>query len=91
MRDQLECNELHLGEGEELVESLWVRNKGWAAMADIAVEVYYRSPDQDDEVSEALYKQLEVVLQSHALVLMGDFNHPNICWVGNTARHMQPR
>ena len=37
------------------------------------------------------YKQLEVALQSGALVLMGDFNHPGICWVSSTARHMWSR
>ena len=28
VRDQLECIELHLGEGKECVESLWVKIKG---------------------------------------------------------------
>ena len=28
---------------------------------------------------------------SQALVLMGDFNHPNICWRDNTAGHKQSR
>ncbi|PKU30367.1 rna-directed dna polymerase from mobile element jockey- hypothetical protein [Limosa lapponica baueri] len=28
---------------------------------------------------------------SKALVLMGDFNHPDICWEGYTARHVQSR
>ena len=91
MRDQLECNELHLGEGEELVESLWVRIKGRAGMADVIVGVYYRSPDQEDEVNEAFYKQLEVASQFRTLVLMRDFNHPVICWVSNMARHARCR
>jgi len=79
VRDQLECIELHLGESEERAEKLWVRIKGQACMADIVVGVYYRSLDQENEVSETLYKQLEVASQSCALVLMGDFNHPDIC------------
>lgn len=41
VRHQPECNKLQLGEGEEYVESLWVRIKGWAEMADIVVGVYY--------------------------------------------------
>jgi len=49
-------------------------------MADIVVRVYYKSPDQKDEVNEAFYKQLEVASQSHVLVLMEDFNHSGICW-----------
>ncbi|GAB0182058.1 hypothetical protein GRJ2_000671100 [Grus japonensis] len=59
-------------------------------MGDIVVGVYYRPPDQDEEVDEAFYRQLEVALRQ-ALVLMGDFNHPDICWKGNTARHAQSR
>ena len=80
---------LYQGEGEE--ESMWVRMKVWAGMADITVGVYYRSCNQEDEVNAAFYKQLEVALQSGALVLMGDFNHPGICWVSSTARHMWSR
>lgn len=30
VREQLECTQLQLGEGEGQVESLWVRLKGWA-------------------------------------------------------------
>ena len=71
MRDQIECNELHLGEGEESVESLCVRIKGWSDMADVIVGVYYRSPGQEDEVDEVFYKQLEVASQSQSLALMG--------------------
>lgn len=48
-------------------------------MADIIVGVYYRSPDQENEVNEAFNKQLGVASQSCALVLMKDFNHPDIC------------
>ena len=40
-------------------------------MADTIVGVYYSSPDQEDEVDEAFYKQLEVASQSQSLALMG--------------------
>ncbi|PKU29506.1 glycerol kinase [Limosa lapponica baueri] len=80
-----------LGSDEEIVENLWVRIKGWANMRDTVVGVYYRQPDQDGEVDEAFYNQLKVALQSQALVLMGDFNHPDICWKGYTAKHLQSR
>jgi len=39
---------------------------------------YYRPPDQEEEVDKAFYKQLQAASQSQALVLMGDFNHPDI-------------
>ena len=56
-------------------------------MGDTVVGVYYVPLDQEEEVNEAFYRQLEVASRSQALVLMGDFNHPDICWKGNTARH----
>jgi len=65
--------------------------KGQAHMGDIVVGVYYRSPDQEEEVAEAFYRQLKVASQSQALVFMGDFNHPDICWEDHATRHMQSR
>ncbi|GAB0207732.1 hypothetical protein GRJ2_003238900 [Grus japonensis] len=91
VREQLECIELRLGVDEERVESLWLRMKGQANMGDTVVGVDYRPPDQEEEVNEAFYRQLEVASQSQALVLMGDFNHPDICWKSNTAKHAQSR
>lgn len=91
VREQLECIELHLGESDVEVESLWVRIKGQAGKGDTVVGVYYRPPDQEEEVDEAFHKQLEVAAHSQALVLMGDFNYPDICWTTNMARHVRSR
>ena len=91
MREQLECIELCLGTDEEGVESLWVRIKGQPHLGDVIVGVYYRPPDQEEEVDEAFYRQLQAASQSQALVLMGDFNHPDISWEDHTARHAQSR
>ncbi|PKU35565.1 rna-directed dna polymerase from mobile element jockey-like [Limosa lapponica baueri] len=60
-------------------------------MGDAVVGVYYRPPDQDGEVDEAFYNQLQVASQSQALVLVGDFNYPDICWKGYTARNIQSK
>ncbi|GAB0206583.1 mitochondrial enolase superfamily member 1 [Grus japonensis] len=83
--------ELHLGMDEEPTESLWVRIKGRAGAGDIIAGVCYRPPDQRDRVDEALYRQIGAASCSQALVLMGDFNHPDICWRDNTAEHKQSR
>jgi len=91
VREQLECIELCLGADEERVESLWVRIKGQPHKGDIIVDVYYRPPDQEEEVDEAFYKQLKVASQSQALVLMGDFKNADIRWEDHAARHMQSR
>ena len=48
-------------------------------MDGITVRVCYRPPDQDERADETLYRQIGEASCSEALVLMGDFNHPNIC------------
>jgi len=88
-REQWECIEFCLGADEERVESLWVRIKGQPHMGDIIVGVYYKPPDQDDEADEAFYRQLTIASPSQALVLMGYFNYPNICWEDHKTRHVQ--
>ena len=54
------------------------------------VGVCYRPPDQEETV-EAFLLQLQEVSRSRALVLMGDFNHPDICWYRSTAGGRQLR
>jgi len=91
VREQQECIELCLGADEKRVESLWFRIKGQSHMGDDIVGVYYRPPDQEEEVDEAFYRQLQAASQSQALVLMGDFNHPDINWEDHTTRQVQSR
>ena len=62
------------------VEPQWDRVIGKA----ILLGVSYRSPNQDEEMDEAFYKQLAKVAQSPALVLVGDFNFTDISWKYNT-------
>jgi len=44
------------------------------------VGVYYRPPDQGELTDKAFFLQLQEALHSQSLILLGDFNHPNICW-----------
>ncbi|GAB0183298.1 hypothetical protein GRJ2_000795100 [Grus japonensis] len=76
---------------EEPTESLWVRIKGRAGTGDTIEGVCYRPPEQDDQVDEALYRQIGAASCSQALVFMVAFNHPDICCEDNTARHKQSR
>ncbi|RMC21758.1 hypothetical protein DUI87_02627 [Hirundo rustica rustica] len=76
---------------DDEVESLWVKIKGKANKADILLGVCYRPPNQDEEVDNLFYKQLNNVSGSSALVLVGDFNLPDICWELNTAEKQQSR
>ncbi|RMC09988.1 hypothetical protein DUI87_12778 [Hirundo rustica rustica] len=71
---------------EDGVECLWVRIKGKANKADILLGVCYRPSNQEEEVGNLFYKQLENVSGSSALVLVGNFNLPDICWELNTAK-----
>ena len=63
--------------------------RGKANKADILVAVCYRQPNQDEEVDEVFYKRLAEVSQPLALVVMGDFNSPDICWKYNTTERKE--
>jgi len=91
VKDQLECMELCLGLDEEPKEGLWLEIKCRAEKGDITVGVCYRPPDQDERADEALCRQIGEDSHSKALVLMGNFNHPDLCWRNNTAGHRQSR
>lgn len=42
-------------------------------------------------MDKTFYEQLEEVTRLPALVLMGDFSFPDICWKYNTAQRKQSR
>jgi len=89
VRDCFNCIELKVC--DDKVECLWVKMRGKASKADILLGVGYRPPNQDEEVDDVFCKRLAEVSQSLALVLMGDFNLPDICWKYNTAERKQSR
>ena len=76
---------MEINEGDDRVESIWIRIKAKANKTGVTVGVCYRQPTQDEEVDERLYKQLGEVSRSLPLVLVEDFNFPDICWNYNTA------
>ncbi|PKU34513.1 ras gtpase-activating protein hypothetical protein [Limosa lapponica baueri] len=61
------------------MEPIWVKMKENAGAGDVTVGVCYRPSDQDDKAEETLYKQIGAALHSQTLLLMGNFNHPDIC------------
>ncbi|RMB94728.1 hypothetical protein DUI87_28841 [Hirundo rustica rustica] len=69
----------------------WVRIKGKANKADIPLGACYHPPSQKEEVDSLIYEQLENVSGSSALVLVGDFNLPDICLEPNTAEKKQSK
>jgi len=76
---------------EKLTESLGVKIQVREGAGSIKAGVCYRPPDQEDRVDEALQRQIGAASGSQALDLMGDFNHPNVCWRDNTGEHKKPR
>ncbi|KAK4811015.1 hypothetical protein QYF61_015719 [Mycteria americana] len=87
-----EClDSLEIDDGDDRVECLWVRIRGKANKADIVVGVCYRPPNQDEETDDLFYKKLGEASRSLALVLVGDFNLPDVCWKYNTAERKQSR
>lgn len=77
---------------EELTKSSWVRITWSAGRGDIVVGVCWRPPGQEWWADEALYRAVNrAVLCSQALILMGNFNHPDICWRDSTAGYRQYR
>ena len=59
---------------------MWVKIKDRSSKGNLVAGVCYRPPDQEEAVDEAFLLQLQEVSHLRALVLMGDFNHPDICW-----------
>ena len=49
---------MEINDGDDRVESLWVRIKAKANKTDIIMGVCYRPPIQDQEVDKTLYRQL---------------------------------
>ncbi|XP_065409830.1 uncharacterized protein LOC135972960 isoform X1 [Chrysemys picta bellii] len=90
VREEYDCSDLRY-ETAEKPDSLWIKLRSVSNKGDVVVGVCYRPPDQGDEVDEAFFWQLAEVTRSQALVLMGDFNHPDICWESNTVVHRQSR
>ncbi|GAB0204478.1 hypothetical protein GRJ2_002913400 [Grus japonensis] len=81
--------DLCLGMDEEPTESLWVRIKGRPGTGDSIVGVSYRPYEQGGQADEDLCRQIGAASQLKALVLMVDFNHPDICWRDNRTGHKQ--
>ncbi|KAJ7408303.1 hypothetical protein BTVI_60226 [Pitangus sulphuratus] len=67
-----------------MVESLWVRIKGQTSNVDVIVVVHYRPSGQDNDTDELFFEELRDAPKSTALVLMGDFNFPEISWKNHT-------
>jgi len=50
-----ECEHMEINDGDDRVESSWVRIKAKASKTDIIVGVCYRPPNLDEVVDKTLY------------------------------------
>ncbi|GAB0190086.1 ras GTPase-activating protein 1-like [Grus japonensis] len=74
-----------------MAESLWVRIRDQGNKGNLVVGVYYRPPDQKDPIYEAFLLQLQEASYSQALILLGEFSHPDICWKSSMVSCRQSR
>ena len=80
-----------LENSHELIKSLWLTVRDQGRKGSLVIGVYYRPPDQTEPVDEAFYLQLQETLRSQAFILLGGFNHPDICWKRSTMSCKQSR
>ncbi|GAB0209348.1 hypothetical protein GRJ2_003400500 [Grus japonensis] len=91
VKEWIDCTELYLKNSDEQVESLWVKIRGQDNKGNLMVGVYYRPSDQGEPVDEAFLLELWEASCSQTLILLGDFNHPDICWKSGTESFKRSR
>jgi len=70
---------LSLKNSHEQVKSLWVGIRDRGNKWNLVMGVYCRLPDEAEPTDEAFFLQLQEASRLQSLVLLGDFNHPDIC------------
>lgn len=77
VRERIECT-VFAAVRDGVDESLWVRVRGMENKAGVIVGAYYQTLREGDSAYELLYKLLEEISESVALVLIIDFNFSDI-------------
>lgn len=67
------------------METTKVLSGGIVIKGDLMIGICYQPPNQGDEAYETLLWLFKEFSAQQNLVLMGDFNYPDICWKNNTA------
>ncbi|PKU43549.1 rna-directed dna polymerase from mobile element jockey- hypothetical protein [Limosa lapponica baueri] len=80
VKERVEVEEMFLKSNQEEVESFWVGIRDRGNKGNLVVGVYYRPPGQGQPADKAFLLQLQEASHSKALVLLGDFNCPDIFW-----------
>jgi len=94
IKKSIQCEELSLKNSHEQVESLWVKIRDRGNKENLVVEpvvAYYRLPDQWEPADKAFLLQLQEASLSQSFILLGGFNHLDICWKSSTVSCKQSR
>ncbi|XP_073409523.1 uncharacterized protein [Dendrobates tinctorius] len=80
VRNTYICTEIEASETGSSVETVWVRIQGQNNGKDTIVGIYYRPPVQAEDMDELFMHQMAKFSKKYDIVVMGDFNYPDICW-----------
>ncbi|KAF7252758.1 hypothetical protein EYD10_02105 [Varanus komodoensis] len=87
VRDTNICTEIQEEEPSSPTESIWLKLKGAKNKKNLVVGIYYHPSSQKEDKDATFEKQLASISKKNDVVIMGDFNFPDICWDTNSAKH----
>lgn len=70
---------------------MWVRIRDQGNKGNLVIDVYYTPLKQSKTTDKDFLLQLQEASRSQALVLLGDFNHPDIGWTSNVVSCVQSK
>ncbi|CAJ0925451.1 unnamed protein product, partial [Ranitomeya imitator] len=73
-----------ISEGNEDVESIWVEIHGGKNGNKILIGVCYKPPNITESMESLLLKQIDEAATHNEVLVMGDFNYPDINWETET-------
>ncbi|CAJ0968323.1 unnamed protein product [Ranitomeya imitator] len=73
-----------ISEGNEEVESIWVEIHGGKNGNKILIGVCYKPPNITEIMESLLLKQIDEAATHNEVLVMGDFNYPDINWETET-------
>lgn len=85
VKENLECVIAICGDHGGPFEWFWVKFRVVVSKGSLTVDICHWPPNQDDRASEAIFGSLKQTSGQQNLVLMGEFNYPDICWKNHTA------
>ncbi|KAF7249149.1 Teneurin-2 [Varanus komodoensis] len=85
VREGIGCSEIECSTDGDLVETVWVKLRGFDRERDLIVGVCYRPPGQLETLDDVLTGQILRISRRRDTVIMGDFSLPDITWETHSA------